>query len=68
MPDINRGELIALLKMQLTAAEERADRWRMLGQQLKHTNRDLWENIAKLRHAEVQQLRKLLQEAQAEDE
>lgn len=68
MPDINRGEWIALLKMQLNAAEEREDRWRRLGQQLKHTNRDLWEGIAKLRQAEVQQLRKLLEEAQAQEQ
>lgn len=68
MPDTNRGEWIALLKRQVNAAEEREDRWRRLGQQLKFTNKEIWESIAKLRQSEVQQLRMLLQDAQAREQ
>lgn len=64
MPDTNKGEWIALLKRQVNAAEEREERWRRLGPQLKFTNRDTWEAIAKLRRSEVEHLRKLLHEAQ----
>ena len=64
MADMNRGEWIALLKGQVTAAEAREDRWRSLGQELNVPNRDIWDAVAKLRRSEVEHLKMLLDEAQ----
>lgn len=61
---MDKTDLVAVLKRQLKAAEERADRWNNLEEHMRGTNRDVWRAVATLRRSEIESIKVLVRMAE----